>query len=1230
LEIEPLIGFFVNTLVLRTEVSGEQSFVELLGEVRRNVLEAYGHQDLPFEKLVEELQPERDLSRSPLFQVMIALQNARVEQMRLSQISVTGFDLADPYVKFDLGLLFAETELGIHGVLDYSTDLFSWAFAERAASHFVSLLNAVLSEPYQSIGEMTFLSERERHQLLVSFNKNPIGNLSSGYVHEWFARQAGTAPDRIAVVCNEQHISYGELQKRSNWVAHYLRGLGTKPDSRVAVCMESSPEMIGAFLGILKAGAAYVPIDPTNPTERIAYMVADSQAEILLLRESGLDKLGGIKTRVVCLENCGQDNPDNREEYEGRGIWAENLAYVIYTSGSTGHPKGVMVSHKGLQSLSCWHQQTYELSGEDRTSQLSSVGFDAMVWEVWPTLAAGGSLHIASRETRTNPDELLRWLIEKSITVSFVPTPLAEMLLGREWPRSALRALLTGGDQLHHGYGGGEESFKLFNHYGPTEGTVVATYGEAKQDEQRGKLPAIGKPISGTKIYVLDRRMQPVAMNVKGEIYIAGRGLARGYLGEAGLTAECFVPDPFCKEEGSRMYRTGDLGRWREDEKLEFVGRIDGQVKLRGMRIELGEIESVLSRHLAVESAAVVLREEGEKGKQLIAYLVVREDASGDKVEWRRYVRERLPEYMVPAHFVMLEELPLTANGKLDRKALPDPHFSSAEFSGHSTLPIEEIICGIYKEVLRLDRVSVRDSFFQLGGHSLLATQVASRIREIFNLELPLRALFENEIVKDLARYIEAAIQLREGVVAPSLAPVDREDLLPLSHAQQRLWFREQMHRGDIAYNVPFALKLTGQLDIENLCRSLEEIVRRHEILRTCFPIHDLQPVQKINLDWNLPVEHIDLSKFDPTMREHHIAELSEMEARQSFDLARGPLLRVKLLRITPDQHILLITMHHIVCDGWSLGIITRELSSLYESFILGKPSPLPELPIQYADFAVWQKSLLQGEVLERHLDYWRKQLDGCAELDLPTDFARSIDKSREGAVISFILDRSLTSSLKALSQQHGATLFMTLLACFQVLLARFSNQNDVTVGVSIANRNRLETETLIGYFVNNLPIRHMLQVGQSFTDFLSQMRTTLLDAYAHQDLPFDRLVEELRVPRTPGYTPLFQVGFAFQNIDAIELKLTGLVLEELESPVQPAKIDLMLFAANAGQNLHCRVHYDSSLFAPWTINRIIHSFTMVCEQICAEPSLQLAKLANGGHSITEQSVKAFNDDLNS
>ncbi|MFL5357820.1 amino acid adenylation domain-containing protein, partial [Archangium sp.] len=1058
--------------MLRTKLDGNPTFRELLSRVRETALGAYAHQDVPFEKLVEELRPERDLSRTPLFQVMFTLQNTPRQELSLPGLTLRGVEAGNEVAKFDLTLSVSERPDGLMAGLSYNTDLFEEATAARMLSHLRVLLEGLTGDPAQRLSELPLLSGTERHQLLVAWNDTAAPCPPDLFVHEQVAARAGAAPDSLAVASAEERLTYAELDRRANRLAQHLRALGVGPETRVGVLLERSVDMVTSLLATLKAGGAYVPLDTAYPRERLRYMLEDSAARVLLTRTGLAQRHSLVSTdgmTVVCLDTDAEHIARRPDSAPGAAATADTLAYVIYTSGSTGRPKGVQISHGSLANLVAWHQRTYALTPRDRGTQLAGTAFDASVWELWPYLATGAGIHLPTEEVRTSPEALVQWLTTEGITVSFLPTPLAEAVLEVNWPeRSALRALLTGGDRLRRRPRPGT-GFRLVNHYGPTESTVVTTCAEVSVQAEAG-LPPIGRPIANTEVYVLDASLRPVPVGVAGELCIGGRGLARGYLGQPALTAERFIPHPFSTTPGARLYRTGDVVRYLPDGSLEYVGRQDEQVKVRGFRIELGEIEWALAQFPRVQEAVVLAREDVPGDKRLVAYVAATEPL--DTAALRTFLRERLPEYMVPSAFVTLEVLPLTPNGKVDRKALPAPDSapSQTEHIAPRT-PTEELLAGIWSRLLGARQVGVTDSFFELGGHSLLATQAVNRIRAAFGVELPLRALFEAPTVAALASRVDFAVRTGRGMQVPALVPVARDGRpLPLSFAQQRLWFLDQLTPHSPLYNIPMAVRFQGALDVPALEQAFSALTERHESLRTTFGLVGEEPIQVISPALAVPLAVVDLGSVPDAQRESELRRLATEESLRSFDLARGPLFRATLLRLSAQDHVLLLTVHHIVSDGWSTGVLIRELAALYQGFTSGQPSTLPALPVQYADYAAWQRGWLRGAPLEAQLAYWRQHLSGAPRaLELPTDKPRPAVQSHRGASETARISKELAEALKALGQREGATPFMVLMATWQVLLARYSGQDDISVGSPIAGRTQGETEGLIGFFVNTL-----------------------------------------------------------------------------------------------------------------------------------------------------------------
>jgi len=1228
MELGGLVGYFVNPIALRANMSGDPTFEAFLDNTRQNVLADFEHQAYPFAELVKRLQPDRDPSRASLFQVMFALQKAHLlDKEGLSsfalgetgvKIKVGGLDLESIALEqrvslFDLVLLMAEVGDGLTGSLQYNVDLFDRSTIARLSVHFQVLIADLLAHPEKRISDLQMLTESESRQF-DQWNETGTTYSHETLIHQLFEAQAARTPAAPAVICGSEELSYRQLNEQANQVAHYLRGLGVGPGMLVGVLMERSALMVAALLGILKAGGAYVPLDPAYPKQRLVFMLEDANSPVLLTQRGLAENLSLDGTKIVSFDSHWELISRESVENPDVTITASNYAYVIYTSGSTGRPKGVQIQHGALLNLIFWHQRAYAVSSSDKATQLAGVGFDASVWELWPYLSAGASIHIPDDETRATPAKLRDWLIAEGVTITFLPTPLAENILTLEWPsQSTLHTLLTGGDRLRY-YPAPTLSFQLVNHYGPTEYTVVACSGLVLPEKRASDtMPPIGSPVDNTHIYLLDAQLRRVPIGVYGELHISGDGLSTGYLNQPELTAEKFIPHPFSKETGARLYRTGDLARWLPDGKIEFLGRLDYQVKVRGLRIELGEIEAVLISYPAIREAIVITREDGGEERRLVAYVVADQEQVVKLNDLRSFLKERVPDYMIPSAVVRLEAMPLTANGKVDRLMLPAPDLTRLEIDEAfmpPRTPVEEALLEIWLQVLRIERVGIHDNFFALGGHSLLATQIISRVREVFKIELPLRKVFEEPTVAGLASSIEAAFNIEQGVQAPAMQPVARDGQLPLSFAQQRLWFLDQLEPGSPLYNIPAAVRLEGRLNVAALLRSFDEIKRRHESLRTRFVVLEGEPVQIISPDSAWHIEEIDWSDLPELAREAELKRLGETMALDAFDLSFAPPLRACLVRIAADEHILFLTMHHIISDGWSMGVLIRELAALYEAFSEGKPSPLPELPIQYVDFAAWQLDWLQGDNLEAHLAYWKQQLGGdLPVLELATDFPRPSVLTHRGARSSLMFPANLTESLKAISIQEGITFYMTLLAAFQTLLYKYTGQVDVVVGTPIAGRNRTEIEGLVGLFVNTLAMRTDLSGNPTFKELLARAQEVALGAYFHQELPFEQIVKEFQLERDLSQNPLFQVMLILQNVPTPELELSNLRLSLLETENETAKFDLTLTIEDRGDTLAAVLEYNVDLFMATTAERMLNHFQILLEGIVADPSQRLSEL---------------------
>ncbi len=1585
-ELEGLIGFFVNTLPLRTRLEGDPPFRALLGRVREEALGAYMHQDLPFERLVEELGVERSLARTPLFQVMFSYEESRGRDvLRLGTAAVERVATTHSAAKFDLSLGMSGDGERMVGTVTYRVELWDQGTMERLLGHLRTLLEGIAEAPEQPVSELPLLEEGERRQLLRGWSAAGASARREPAVHERFAAQAARTPGAVALRWAGGARTYAELEAGSNRVAHALLRRGVGPEVAVAVCAERTPALLEALLGVWKAGGVFVPLEPEHPAERRAYVLRDAGARLVVGHAHLLEELEAEET--LALDDGAESLVGESTEAPGVAVAPESLAYIIYTSGTTGRPKGVGVSHGSLAGTLGWCAEEFGFGAEDEMPSMASSGFDIWLLETALPWLGGGRTRLLERSRVREVKELVEEL-EEVTALHAVPALMGEVVeeIARgpgTLPR--MRWVLVGGDVIPPELPGRMRAVfpgaELRLGYGPTEGTIISASVRAEGAVGGGKR-LMGRPHGSGRMYVLDGGMEPVAEGVAGEVYVGGGAEARGYVGRAALTAERFVPDPFGADAGGRLYRTGDRARWGSGGVLEHLGRVDGQVKLRGYRIEPGEVEAVLREHAGVREAAVVLREDRPGDPRLVAYVVPRAGAGeppgsrrddaielwpsigahyvydeliyhglssdvrrndmyrialerhvsgrvvvdvgtggdavlarlcaeagarkvyavdlleascdqarrrvealglggtitvvqgdartvelpepadvcvseivdsiggaegaatilrdarrllrdggvfvparsvtriaaaslpaglherpaftevaahyverifaqvgrrfdlrlgirnfpsdavlsgegafedldfqagaaaeferrvaltveragrfdgfvlwlelhfgagevldtlrertswvpvflpvlhpgvqvvpGDRVEvvcsarlpdggvhpdyrvrgslvrgtgerlsfdhlspargtaYRAgpfydrlfagdgvpvtgvppavapaelydHLRERLPEYMVPGAVVLLDSLPLGPNDKLDRAALPEPGAREEGRGGFRT-PAEEVLAGLWEEVLGRGGIGPDDGFFTLGGHSLTGTRLVSRIREVFGIEVPLRALFEAPTVAGLARAVERLLREGGGPPPPPLVRVPRDRPLPLSFAQQRLWFLHRLDPASTAYHVPVALRLRGGLDAEVLARALGEVVRRHEALRTVFRASGGEPVQLIREPGPAVLPAVDLAALPGEAREAELLELARAEARRPFDLAEGPLLRGLVVRLGEEEDALLLTMHHVVSDGWSMGVLVREVSALYGAFSRGEPSPLPELPVQYADHAVWQRSYLSGEVLERELAYWREALEGAPpRLELPTDRARPAVAGGQARTVPFLLPAEVGRALRALARGEGATLFMALLAGWQALLGRYAGQEDFVVGTPIAGRTHAELEGLIGFFVNTLALRADLSGDPTVGVLLGRVRERTLGAYAHQELPFERLVEALGVERSLAQTPLFQVMLVLQNLERAPLRLGGVRVEPLGPAEGGAKFDLSLALTEQGEALAGTLTYRSALWEASTAGRMVEHLEALLRGMGAGPGRRLGEIGLLGAAEREQVLRRWN-----
>ncbi|NHZ35817.1 non-ribosomal peptide synthetase, partial [Massilia rubra] len=1210
---EAAAGGFTDMTALRLQVDAQLSVAGLLARIRATLDAVAPHLAFPFDQLDANLQLQHQVQ------------------------FVFGKELAAS-AQTELALSMGTRGGALGGTLHYADELFSAETAQRFIDCFIHLLGAFAGDAAQRCSRLSILSEAQRDFVLAGLNSQQTVSPASELVHQLFEARVLAAPAAPAIVFGEQSLSYDALNRRANRLAHCLIAHGVKADDRVALCMARGPDLIVAMLAILKAGAGYVPLDPAYPEQRLAWMLDDSAPSALVTDAEGAARWAGRLPACPVIALAGPDSaalagqPDGNPDPSSLGLVPSHLAYVIYTSGTSGQPKGVMVTHRNIAQHIAASIAHYGIGAGDCVLQFTSISFDPSAEQILCALGAGARLLLRGEHVWT-PEELGTLLRTHAVSVANI-APAYFASLGETLAQAdSLRLLIVGGDKL------GQAALEslppgctLLNAYGPTETTVTATTFAL---EAGGAVPAvipIGKPYGNTRVYVLDAYLQPVPLGVSGEIHIGGAGVARGYLNRPELTAERFVADPFSSAPDARMYKTGDLGRWRADGQLEYLGRNDFQVKVRGFRIELGEIEARLVACAGVREAVVLALApvQGQGDARLVAYLTARPESDASALEpgaLRQALLAHLPEYMVPGAFVTLAALPLTPNGKLDRKALPAPDGAALALARYAAPQgaTEQALAAIWQELLGVERVGREDHFFDLGGHSLLAVQLASRVRQRMGAELPLRTLFARPLLRELAGSLA---QLACAPLAP-MAAASRAAPLPLSFAQQRLWFLDQLdHAAGAAYHMPAGLRLSGQLDTDALVRALDRIVARHESLRTCFVEVDGMPWQRIGAaGQGMALARHDLSHLRGHEQEQALAAQAQDESAAPFDLARGPLIRARLLRLGEREHVLLVTQHHIVSDGWSVGVLVREFAALYTAFRQALEDPLAPLAIQYADYALWQRDYLQGEALERQRGFWSAHLAGApALLELPTDHPRPARQSHTGASVAFALPAALTAQLQALGQRHGATLFMVLLGAWSVLMSRLSGQDDVVIGTPVANRQRAEVEPLIGFFVNTLAVRVRLDADLSVAQLLEQVKGTLLDAYAHQDIPFEQVVETLNPTRSLSHSPLFQVMLTLNNTPpGAALALPGLRLAQLEQPGTVTPFDLSLALVEVEGGLACGLTFATDLFEEASISRLIDCWRCLLDAMAGDEHARTGRLPLLTSPMRKQLLSDFN-----
>ncbi|MCF6434836.1 non-ribosomal peptide synthetase [Pseudoalteromonas sp. MMG022] len=1228
-EIEPLIGFFVNTLVFKTDLDENVTFAQLLAQSKNTALEAFTHQETPFDMLVEQLQPKRSMSHSPIFQVMFALQNNDYGELTLPGIEVSGIAGEVKHTRFDLELFAGE--LGEQFVMqwNFATSIFELKTIQALAQSFTVLLEGIVAAPHTPIFELPITSSADKTTLQQwrAHNQVPYSEFTQG-VHHLIAQHVQQSADDIALTDEVIELSYAQLDSYANQFAHALLAQGLQPGDYVGISQKRSAAMIISVLAVLKAGGAYVALDPNYPQERLNYISKDSGIKLLICDD--LPRWQALSTQVTVLDV-------NNEDYQGYpytqpdvDINGQSAAYVIYTSGSTGQPKGTVLSHQVLENLMRSQFARYEnVAQKLPTLQYSTLNFDMAIYEIMTALCSGSKLVIVDEPTRQSLPELLEVIVRQQIGCLYLPTAMlvsfCEYVTDQALHLPSLKVLQVAGEALKiypqiRAFFGQHRHCQLLNLYGPSETHVVTDY-QLKGDAKAWPLyPSIGKPIHNANAYIMDSNLSEVPIGCIGELYISGPCLADKYINRDELTTERFIAHP--EDSQQRMYRTGDLVRYVDNGNIAYLGRADEQVKIRGFRVEPQEIEQQLLQTNLLK-AAVVTTVELANELHIVAYVTVL-DATTDAAMIKAKLKACLPEYLVPSHIQVMDKFALTANGKVDKRALPAPSLGDVialEYVAANT-PSEQLIQRLWCELLDLSeqQVSCAVSFFDLGGHSLLAMRLSNAIRRELDVEVPVRVLFVHETIKAIAKYID---ELDTHSSLTMIKPVDRDQSLPLSFSQQRLWFVDQLNGSSTQYNLPLALELKGELDITALQQSFTALVARHEVLRTTFEMHDGEAVQCINEPQAVAIAQHDLSSTPESEQHDAVFAVLHKQIALDFDLAQSLMIRVDLIQLSEQHHVLLVVMHHIASDGWSLGLVADEISTFYQQWRQQGHCAVTPLALQYADYAAWQRQHMSEGVIAAQLDYWQEQLADIPQVhSLPLDKPRPVKPSYCGDSVSIEYDLELSSAIGELAQQHNVTLFMLLQSVYALVVSRWSNEADIVIGSPIAGRHHHEVEDLLGFFVNTLMFKHKIDGQSRFSDVLQQARSTTLNAFAHQDVPFEMLVEQLQPERSISHAPLCQLMFLMQNNRQVNWQLEGLTARPIAGQAQTIKHDLSLSVMETDHGLRLNWSYATDLFNRQSVERLAQSFTALLTDVLVAPHKPVNQLNILGQQAQQQLVE--------
>ncbi len=1218
---ETMLGLFINTLPIRAKINPVAPITDWIVEFHKEQIPL---KDFEWSALYEVQNYSELSNKQNLFDTLFVFENYPVD----STISKTNLSFeiknVSTFERTNYPLTFVSSPaVPVTLEIAYDTSLFLNSTIKRMLNHFQIIIEQIVNNPKVSYKNLILLTDEDSRIINSILGVELEIDRSSNIIEE-FKKIVETYPNHTAVASDGVEISYKELDEKSNIVASNLISRGVKLEDKIILYVDKSTNMIAAMFGILKAGAVFVSIDPVTPLERIHYIINDSQAKFVITNEVHMKNLEDLEIEKILLNEVTESPADQTTVNNEIKLHAENLAYIIYTSGSTGKPKGTLLQHLGVVNLAKSLSRFYEIEHDSNVLQFASINFDASIYEIFGGLLNGAKVTLYEKNNLKNPEDLLDEFEKLKVTFLTLPPTLLSVMKAKKI--NYLKTILSAGEACPTEVGlKWKKYYHFYNGYGPTEATVASTIERFDGTNKYLTIP-IGNAIPNIKVYVLDKYLNKTPVGVTGELHISGVNLARGYLGKPALTAEKFIPDPFSGNSGARMYKTGDLVKIHEDGKLEFIGRIDNQIKLRGFRIELGEIESVLAEHPDISIAAVIVRESPNKEKILSAFIQLNNEDNFDKAKIFDYLKSKLPDYMVPTIITVLDEMPITINGKIDRRKLNELKidvFEKGEYLAPES-PTEILLAGIWGELTGVKKVGLNDNFFNLGGHSILATQAVSRIREAFGVEVSLKDFFEMKNLKELARLIDESDQSISQEIQKPIEKIERVGELPLSFSQQRLWFLSQFAPEGSSYNIPAVLELEGQLNLDALNYALNKMIERHEVLRTTFHSVNGKPQVRIEDNFEYKIELIDLS--NDNRRDEKTKEILDETIRTPFDLTQIPLFSVKLIKTKPEAHICAIVMHHIISDGWSIGIIINEISELYKSFITSKEPLLDELIIQYVDYAAWQKNILSGETLEKEIEFWKNELEGASLiLDLPTDKPRPQVQTFNGSNINFNLEERLSEKIEKVSAKLNITPYMFLLGAFEILLSKYSRQTDFVVGTPIANRTKLETEKLIGFFVNTLAIRATIDKNMTVQELMKSVRVKMLSAYSHQSLPFEKLVEVVQPERDTSHSPLFQVAFVFQNTPISAIELPELKVKQYEIESATANYDVTLYMQKNGKIFNGTFEYNTDLFYKETIRKIINEFSELIDKLTEDTKEKIRNISLVGNYELNKIVYEFN-----